>query len=197
MGNFKRLDKEALRADKLLEQQKQIVCNQNEIVGENKVTTTPVLLAADFTNQNPSPDATDTVKPITFGGAQSTATWDLDIDGKLTCNVAGTYLHTVTVQYGRSGGAGTSVIFFRKTTNGTQDGVSIVVELENANADLPLFVLDPTTYSVGDVVQYEFFRDDSGNNSGGLITTEPTNLDWDDAPSAFIGVFTQEVSVNA
>ena len=91
-------------------------------------------------------------------------------------------------QYGRTGGAGTSWIYTRVLINGVQGGSTSLSKLENANSDTPYQVIFTVFLDVGWVFSMETYRGSEGNNSGGLIATQPSLAGWDSSPSVLLEI---------
>lgn len=144
--------------------------------------------------QNPS--GLDNPLQIEFGPAQGGAldVAQLDVNGGLKVNESGVYYITITLQTGRTGGAGTSLLFGRILVNGAQMGGSVSAELQNSNIIIPLQFDVFFPLPAGAVVTVELYRDSSGNNSGGLIESVPTLVDWEHAETATIQVSRLEVT---
>lgn len=136
------------------------------------------------------PVSTDTPIQMEFGAAINDVTDPamLAADGTLTINQAGTYRIKISVAYGRTGGAGTSELYFRALVNGVQAGQSVHAKVGAADVYTPYTDEAWLTLPAGTVIKYEIMRDSSGNDSGGLFSGSPTPGDWNDNPSAAIRV---------
>ena len=141
-------------------------------------------------DQQPSGTGQANSIQIEYGPAISTTPISLDASGKITINESGTYRIKVALQFGRTGGAGTSKLFFRALINGVQAGRSISAFISNANEE-QYFENDTwLTVPAGLVITFEVMRDDDGNNSGGLFEVQPTLEagSWNNAPCAAIRI---------
>lgn len=150
---------------------------------------TPVLVAADTTNQTPS--ALDTPLQVKFGSAQGTVSdpVSLDASGVITFNQAGLYLFNGYANIERVGSSGgVAILLFRPLLNGVQADVIKMVEMDAPDIASPYEVTLPLTVSEGDQLTYEIMRDSSGVNEGGLYTHVNAGP-WDDIPSVAIKIF--------
>tara|TARA_R110000850_G_C9894210_1_gene459213 strand:+ start:290 stop:850 length:561 start_codon:yes stop_codon:yes gene_type:complete len=141
-------------------------------------------------NQQPAGLGVANSAQIEFGPAFGTGSDPVQMgaDGTVTINTAGTYRVKIAVQFGRTGGGGTSLILFRVRVNGVQSGRSIAAKIENADAE-QYFENDTwLTVPAATELRFDLMRDASGNNSGGLFAVTPTVEagSWDLAPTAAI-----------
>lgn len=134
------------------------------------------------------PAGLDIPLQIEFGPAVSTTDVDLSAAGVLTINTTGTYRIKVSVELGRSAGAGTAILFLRAIVNGTQAGRSIVYKLSSSTVTKSFNDEAWLTLPGGTTIAYEIIRDSAGNNDGGLFEEAPTVLSWNSAPTAAIRV---------
>lgn len=143
------------------------------------------------------PTGLDAPLELQFGAVQGTASDPIQTLARganpeasiLRINETGTYRLKTSVQFGRTGGAGTSNINFRALINGTQAGRSISAYLENANV-LNLLVDEAwLTLSAGIDITYELIRDSNGNNSGGTFAGETSgSTGWNPSPCVSVRV---------
>lgn len=126
---------------------------------------------------------------IEFGPAVGTGANPvmLSAAGAITINESGLYRFKVSVQYGRAGATGASIIFLRALVNGVQAGRSIATKVDNADSlinfsDEAWLFLPATT-----VITYEIIRDSAGDNSGGLYQTTSSH-GWNSSPTASLRV---------
>jgi hypothetical protein len=115
----------------------------------------------------------------------------MDVNGMLTFNTGGLYRIKVVFQFGRTGASGTSEVLFRFLINGVQLGRTVGVKLGNSD-DLRYIDID-NWFNVpqGTTLNTQVMRDNSGNNSGGLFQTIPTNEGagtWSNVPCAVMRV---------
>lgn len=141
------------------------------------------------TEQNPTGTGITNATQIEFGPAQGgvSEAFSLASDGAMIINESGTYRIKIALQFGRTGAAGTSVLFFRVLVNGAQAGRSVGAKLLNSNT---LFYFENDNWvniPAGTEIKFELMRDTSGNNSGGLVAQDPTDEGagtWIGAPTA-------------
>ncbi|HIB76092.1 MAG TPA: hypothetical protein EYO58_00460 [Flavobacteriales bacterium] len=149
-----------------------------------------VSLAAD---QQPSGLGIANALKVEFGAAIGTGASDvqMDVNGLVTFNTGGLYRVKVVFQFGRTGAASVSELLFRFLINGVQLGRSVGVKLENADALRYIDIDNWFNVPTGAILETEIMRDNSGNNSGGLFQTTPTNEGagtWNVVPSAVMRV---------
>lgn len=130
---------------------------------------------------------------VEFGAAQLTPVdpVQLDVNGRITFNKAGLYRVKVVFQFGRTGSSQTAELLFRFLVNGVQLGRTVGAKLNNAN-DLKYIDID-NWFNVpqGATLDTQIMRDLSGNDSGGLFQTAPTDEGagtWNVVPCAVIRV---------
>lgn len=115
----------------------------------------------------------------------------MDINGTITVNIAGTYRIKVALQFGRSGASGISSVLFRVRVNDVQAGRTIATKL-NDDSSTQYFENDTwITLPAGTVLKFDIMRDAAGSNFGGLYGFDPTvdaGNEWNEAPSAAIRV---------
>lgn len=146
------------------------------------------VIDAESTAASQLPAGLDTPLQIEFGPLVSTTDATLSAAGALTINTTGTYRIKVSVELGRSGGAGTSVMFLRALVNGVQAGRSIVYKITSATQTNSFNDEAWLTLPAGTVITYELIRDSAGSNDGGLYKDSTTVLSWSDSPSAALRV---------
>lgn len=150
---------------------------------------TPVLSAADTTNQVPS--AIDTPLQVKFGSAQGTVSdpVSLDASGTITFNTAGLYLFNGYANFERQGGSGgVAIVLFRALVNDVQSGVVKMVELDQTGVAIPYEITIPLNVSQGDTLKYQILQDSTGVDEGGLYP-HVNGSSWDDVPSTSINIF--------
>lgn len=148
------------------------------------------LLDASSTAANQLPAGLGTPLQVEFGPAVGTGSDPVQLSaaGLLTVNEAGTYILKVSVQVGRTGATGTSLLFLRALVDGVQAGRSVAFKLGNSNnltkfSDVTLLTLPVP----GTTIKYEIIRDSTGANFGGLF--QATSADgWNSSPSAALRV---------
>lgn len=161
-----------------------------DLVSSTVPITRENVLQAASTATSQEPSAVDTPLQIEFGAAQGTPSDPIQIDalGNISVNTSDSYIFDLSLQYGRTGGAGTSVLYARVLINGAQVGSSGYSIVDNADVVVPTSTEINLTLAAGDVVTFELIRDSSGVNSGGLFLGDPTLAGWNNAPTAEIGV---------
>ncbi len=146
-----------------------------------EILTTTVLLAGDMTTQEPA--AVDTPIQLKFGAPQTTAHWDLDALGNITCVTPGNYNFLLRVQWGRSGNMGAARLVVRFLVNGFQVGNPVYTTIDQS-ADVKTGTFEGSAAAeIGDVITIEFYRDSTGSDDGGVFPFV-TTLGWGTAPSA-------------
>jgi hypothetical protein len=145
-------------------------------------------------SQNPTGLGIANATRVEFGPAVNTGSDPANLlaNGELQINVAGTYRIKLAMQFGRTGSSQTSILLFRVTDDaGNQLGRSIAALIDDADTDR--YLENDTWLTVPGPInlRFEIMRDNAGNNSGGLISTVPTDEGvgtWNDAPSAALRV---------
>lgn len=148
-----------------------------------------VLLVASSIATAQQPVATDTALQIEFGAAQVTTDIDISAAGAITFKTAGKYIISPFFQYGRTGGAGSSILLNRYLRNGVQEGGSLAAKVDNSDILVPWSSSIQFTAAANDVLTIEIIRDSAGNNSGGLFAVSPTPAGWNTAPCAAIQIY--------
>jgi len=146
------------------------------------------LIIASSTATSQEPTATDTPLQVEFGAAQVTTDINLSVAGAFTFNTTGKYIISPFFQYGRTGGAGTSILINRYLLNGVQIGDSLAAKVDNADTLVPWSSSIQFTATAGDIVTVEILRDSAGNDSGGLFSVTPT-IGWNTAPCASVQIY--------
>lgn len=143
-------------------------------------------------SQEPSGTGVANAAQVEFGPPVNTPLDPVSIDasGALFINESGTYRIKVALQFGRTGGAGTSELLFRVLLNGVQAGRSIHASVQNSNVT-SYFENDTWIFlPAGTTLTFEVMRDASGNNSGGIYSFTPSVEagSWSFSPSSVIRV---------
>jgi len=130
---------------------------------------------------------------VEFGAAQFTVADPvmMDVNGAVTFNAAGMYRVKSVFQFGRTGGAGTSEVLFRLLVDGVQLGRSVGVKLGNSDVLNYIDIDNWFNVPAGTVLETEIMRDNSGNNSGGIFRTTPTNEGagtWEAVPCTILRI---------
>jgi len=150
---------------------------------------TPVLFGESLDDQIPT--GIDATTKMSFGPAQGDGSSPIQLlaDGTVIFNQAANNLHiNVVISFGRSGGVGESIIFFRTSAGGFKSK-PIVKIIDNDKSQEITFISFQTAVPEGFQLFFEFVRDPAGDDSGSLLTATPTATDWDDiAPSATINI---------
>ncbi len=167
--------------------------------GFTEVQYESVLRASSTSNQEPT--SLDTPITVSFGAAQggSTDPIQLDADGTLTVNQSGLYFVRLNLQYGRTGANGTSWIYFRTTIapdgiNYVQGGRTVLTKLVNSSSSFSFQNVSVSSFQEGWKIRVEVMRGSEGNNTGGLIATDPLEASWSVSPSAEITM--QKIALN-
>lgn len=143
------------------------------------------LQSSDFTNQEPS--GVGVARQVTFGSYATNSTITLEADGEVTFKVKGRYHAEIRLQIGRVGVAGTSLILVRCLKNGVQYGGGSAFKLADAEVLLPCVAILHLDMEIDDTLKFQIMRDPSGDNSGGLYMTDPSD-GWNNIPSANITI---------
>ena len=137
-------------------------------------------------SQNPS--AVDTPLQVEFGSGVSTTAATLASNGTLTFNVAGDYIITLFLRFGRTSGAGSAVLLNRFLINGVQGLNSNALKIGDQDTILPFSTSLNVSATAGMTFQLQIMRDSAGINNGGLFRILPTVASWNISPSATIVV---------
>ncbi len=140
-----------------------------------------LLLAESKIDQIPT--GLDVTTQMTFGAAQGTVSDPVMVDaaGLITINEDVDALTIrILVAFGRTGGAGTSELFFRSVISGVIFSTPFGVKLDSANVTNIIFVSNDLSLPAGTTLTLEFVRDPGGNDSGQLISMTPTATGWND-----------------
>lgn len=139
--------------------------------------------------QNPTGLGEANATQITFGAAANTGSDPVNLlsDGTLEVNESGLYRIKTSLQFGRTGASGTAGLLFRVLLNGTQAGRSVYYKLANADSTQYFENDSWVNLTAGTEVTFEVMREDSGNNSGGLVGFTPTGS-WNTSSSASLRV---------
>lgn len=154
-----------------------------------------MIFAESFVNQVPT--GLDATTQISFGPAQGTGSDPAQIDaaGTITLNEdVDALIVTVIVAFGRTGGVGTSEVFFRSLINGSPVGTPIFTKIDNANTQSITFINNHFALPSGTTLATEFVRDPAGNDSGDLISNTPTATGWTVASPSSTIVLTKVVT---
>jgi hypothetical protein len=136
--------------------------------------------------QNPA--VLDTPLQIEFGAGVVTAAATLSPTGLLTFNIAGDYIITLFLRFGRTAGPGTAITLNRFLINGVQGLNSNAVKLPDQDSVIPFSTSLNLTATAGMTFALQIMRDSAGINNGGLSRVLPTVAGWNLCPSATIVV---------
>lgn len=154
--------------------------------GAKRIYLKSVNAGANLTTQNPSGlDVPMQIALQDVGSENDDA--QIFADGRIKINVGGTYLLHLGVQYGRVGSGSSSILYGRILIDGTPFGVPNKAELNNSRIEIPTQTFTNLTYKAGQIITYEIWRDSSGANRGGLISTTPA-IGGIPTASAFINI---------
>jgi len=155
------------------------------------VLDTISLISTETTQQ---PSALDTFhvinfNPINVTSANSSMSYDATTD-KVTFGV-GVYIAVLEISYGRTGGAGESMLFFASRFGPAgfevESATSLFAKLDNTRTGIPASLTSLLNVTVGGTeVDFGVWRDsvDGGNNSGGLFQNVPMRAGASASPSA-------------
>jgi len=135
-------------------------------------------------SQNPS--AVDTPLQVEFGALATSTDASIATDGTITFNTAGKYMVTLFLRFGRTSGAGTSILLNRLLYNGVQFLRTNAIAMTDAAATHPFSATLLIEATAADTLKVEIARDSAGINNGGLIRTTPSTLGWHASPSASV-----------
>lgn len=143
------------------------------------------LQSSDFTNQEPS--GVGVARQVTFGSYATNSIITLEADGEVTFKAKGHYHAEIRLQIGRVGVAGTSLILVRCLKNDVQYGGGSAFKLADAEVLFPCVAILHLDMEIDDTLKFQIMRDPSGDNSGGLYMTDPSD-GWNNIPSANITI---------
>ena len=146
------------------------------------VSVEDALIAESLADQDPV--GLGVALQVTLGPAQTTAYFDVDALGNVTCLATDEYTLRAKFTIGRSGGGGESQIYTRLLVNGVPVGPSSHTIIDNARIEIPFDFEANGVLTAGDVLTFEIIRDTDGNNSGGLSAGIPDVAGWASSPSA-------------
>lgn len=135
-----------------------------------------------------APAVVDTPLQVEFGAGTATANATLASNGTLTFNVAGDYIVTLFLRFGRTSGAGTAILFNRFLINGVQGLNSNALKLPDQDSVIPFSTSLNIAATAGMTFKLEIMRDSAGINNGGIFRILPTAVGWNLCPSATIVV---------
>lgn len=150
--------------------------------------------------QNPTSRGDSGKIRVNFGAGGNTTGNEFTIaaDGTITTNTGGEqYQFELMFRVGRTGAAGVSILVGRFMyasdgieANAIQVGPTSVFELDNANAIFPESVVRHVAPATGSKIWFDIARDEDGNNSGGLLTVQPTGTlsGWNASNSASLQI---------
>lgn len=134
------------------------------------------------------PAGLDIPLQLNFGPATATPDFSLDGSGTITCQVDGSYDIDLTLNCFRVNNPQTAYLVFWTTINGAPSPTSVVLSLENSNANKPLIITVEETLSVGDELRLFVMRDSSGSNDGIVGPFIPVNPIAPDAAGTLIQI---------
>ena len=152
--------------------------------------THDVLITAKSLAATQEPTVTDTPLQLEMGVAQGSGSDPVMLDslGVVTINQTGRYTFSALMHFGRSGGTGTSHIYFRQVFNGVQAGNTLFAKVDDAEVIQPVTVTFSAQLAAGTEIRYQIIRDSAGNNSGGLVENTPSDAGWNDAPTISVTI---------
>jgi hypothetical protein len=146
------------------------------------------VLSGFSTSASQAPAALDTPLQVEFGAGVATAAATLAANGTLTFNIAGDYIVTLFLRFGRTAGPGTSILLNRFLINGVQGLNSNAVKLPDQDSIIPFSTSLNVAATAGMTFQLQIMRDSAGINNGGLFRILPTVASWNLCPSATVVV---------
>ena len=158
----------------------------------NGVDATQILARSELSDQDPT--TTDTPLQLLFGGVHSTAEFDIDAAGAITCNVSGTYNFRFNFRFARTAGAGDSILVLRYLIDGAEAAPPITAELTGAGSVYPYSVSVQFEVLATQILTVELMRDSAGNDDGGVHFFNPALAGWGSVPSAAIAISRGSIS---
>ena len=135
-----------------------------------------------------NPTALDTPLQVEFGAGGAFPDATLASNGLLTFNVAGDFIVTLFLRFGRTSGTGSAILLNRFLLNGVQGLNSNALKLGDADTVIPFSTSINLTVTAGTTFQSQIMRDSAGVNNGGLTRILPTVASWNLSPTATIVV---------
>lgn len=138
------------------------------------------------------PSTTGTPLQVNFGAAQGTVSDPvmMDANGVITFNETGSYIINGFGNIQRVGSSGgVAIILFRALVNGTQSGITRVIEMDTPGQVMPydlsvhLTIDTPST-----TLTWEIMRDPTGVNEGGLYPFNTGVPGWSFVPASMIQI---------
>lgn len=145
-----------------------------------------VLQAASFAVQEPT--GTNSPIQIEFGAAQTLPDVTLDANGTLTFLTEDEYNIRLRLLFGRLGNPGNAEMFSRTLVNGQPFGGTVHTILDDSDDVIPATFEGVLDVVPNDTLSFEFMRDASGTNAGGLYPATPSLAGWAQSPSALITI---------
>lgn len=146
------------------------------------------ILTGFSTAASQAPSALDTPLQVEFGAGVATTNATLASNGTLTFNVAGDYIVTLFLRFGRTSGVGASILLNRFLINGVQGLNSNALKIGDLDTVIPFSTSINIAATAGMTFQLQIMRDSAGINNGGLFRILPTVVGWNLSPSATIVV---------
>ena len=153
--------------------------------GTFTVTVETALQTASLVDQDPP--GLGIAQQITLGAPQTTAFFDVDALGNITCLAGDEYTFRIRFGIGREGAAGESQIYLRSLINGVPTEFTAVAIVDNQRIEIPATFEGTIALNTNDVVTFEMIRDTDGDNSGGLRAGIP-DVAWNPSPSALVTI---------
>ncbi len=155
-----------------------------------------VILASSSTATSQGPAALDTDHQIEFGPAQGTGSDPVQLlsNGDIVFNKAGYYNTLAVLIAGRTGASGVSHLVLRTTLNGADGGNSRLIFLNDANEIQERTFFNFGFLPAGSIIRGFMYRDSKGNNSGSLVSYDPTRAEYSNVPCARMVVSTLSIA---
>jgi hypothetical protein len=161
--------------------------------------STQIGLFTDTITQNPTGigDAGKIQLSFGAGGVTIGGEFSMASNGLLSCNIGGQYRLDVTLRIGRVTSPGVSRVMARMMyapdgiqANGIQAYDTFAIEIDDQDTIWrEQFTIDFSPTS-GSVVWVEMARDATGNNSGGILTYQPSGdlVSWNEVSSTSLSL---------
>ena len=156
-----------------------------QVVGDNVLLTTTSALTAQ------EPAGLDTPLVIDFGGPVGLDSDPIQLlaNQRLRANVDLPSMRArVRLQAGRLSVPMTANMYFRTLVNGVQTDSSLFIQMPDNVQSYPVYITAWFGLAAGQEVWFEMIRDSSGNDSGGLYSTNPVTAGWNDSTTTFLQI---------
>lgn len=167
-------------------------------ISQSPVTTRELGSFSTTATQNPTGQGAAGVIKVNFGAGGSTSGGELTVapTGIVTTNIEmPEYFIEITTRIGRETAAGVAILHGRLMyaadgieANAVQVGSTSTTEMDDTNTIWRERFEIRFSPAAGSIFWVEFGRDESGNDSGGILTQQPTGTlaGWNESDSAAI-----------